>query len=402
MGNRLLVVVSRYSRDIFDPGNFVKELSELISRKGFKVGVLAPHDYNLKFVENINGIKVYRFPYFFPLKCQKVAYGPGILDNLKKSLLAKAQVPLFIISELLYAIKIIKINKIDIIHSHWLIPQGLIGAICSKFYNITHIATVHGSDVNMIKDNRLLKRICSFILNNSNKITINSTFTKKLMLKIDCGENHKKIQIIPMGIDLDRFFSKNGSKLKEKYNAKKLLLFVGRLIDWKGTEYLIKAMKDVVNTFPKIKLLIVGDGPEKPKLEKMIVELKLTDMVYFIGEIKSTEVAKYYSAADIFVIPSIVVDGHTEALGVVTLEAMASGTPVIGSNVGGIPDVIQDGYNGFLVPEKSSDELAKRIIKLLSDKKLTTKFRRNGLKTVREKFSWDVVSEKFIYIFSNI
>ena len=131
----------------------------------------------------------------------------------------------------------------------------------------------------------------------------------------------------------------------------------------------------------------------------MTSKLRLTNIVNFIGEIKSTDVVKYYAAADIFIIPSIVVDGHTEGLGVATLEAMACGTPVIGSNVGGIPDVIKDGYNGFLVSERSSGELAIKIIELLSDKKLQSKFKQNGLKTVKETFTWDVVSNKFNEIF---
>ena len=399
MGNRLLVVVSRYSMDRFDPGDFVTELSELISKKGFKVSVLAPHNYNLKFSENINGIQVFRFPYFFPLKYQKLAYGPGILDNIKKSYLAKIQVPLFLLSELFFTMKIVKRDKIDIIHSHWLLPQGLIGAIIKKLYKIYHVATVHGSDVNMVKKNRFLRKIGSFIITNSNKITVNSTFTKNLILDIASRRNEEKIKIIPMGIDLDRFTQVSDINLKKKYTDGNLLLFVGRLIDWKGAKYLVKAMKDVVETFPKTKLLIVGSGPEKTKLKELIIELNLEDKVCFIGEIKNTEMPKYYSAADVFIIPSIVVDGHTEGLGVVTLEAMACGTPVIGSHVGGIPDVIKDGYNGFLVPEKSHEELTKRIIRLLSDKELEKKFIRNGLKTVKEKFSWYIVSDKMISLF---
>ena len=400
MGNRLLVVVSRYSMDRFDPGDFVTELSELISSKGFEVSVLAPHNYNLKFSENINGIQVFRFPYFFPLKYQKVAYGPGILDNIKNSYLAKIQVPFFLLSELFFTMKIVKRDKIDIIHSHWLLPQGLIGALIKKLYKIYHVATVHGSDVNMVKKNELLKKVGSFIIRNSDKITVNSTFTKNLILDIATRRNEEKIEIIPMGINLDRFTQVSNINLKKKYTDGNLLLFVGRLIDWKGAKYLVKAMKDVVIACPKTKLLIVGDGPEKSELEKMTSKLRLTNMVYFIGEIKSTDVVKYYSAADVFIIPSIVVDGHTEGLGVVTLEAMACGTPVIGSNVGGIPDVIKDGYNGFLVPERSSNELAIKIIELLSDKELQSNFKKNGLITVKEKFTWNIVSNKFENIFN--
>ena len=403
MCNRLLVIVSRYSMDRFDPGDFVTELSEWVSRKGFNVSVLAPHDYNLKFAENINDINVYRFPYFFPLKYQKVAYGPGILDNIKKSLLARIQVPFFIFFELLYSFNIIKMNKINIIHSHWIIPQGLIGAICSKIYNIPHVSTVHGSDVNMAKNNVFLKNIVSFIIKNSCSITVNSTFTKNLIVDIATKSNENKIEIIPMGVDLNRFSPVNGISLKKKYTDGELLLFVGRLIDWKGALYLVKAMKDVVDTFPKTKLLIVGDGPERSELEKLILELKLKENINLLGEIKNTEVRNYYSISDIFIIPSIVVNGHTEGLGVVTIEAMACGTPAIGTNVGGIPDVIKDGYNGFLVPPKSSDALATKIIEILSNQELQEFFTKNGIRTVKEKFSWVTVSDKFVNLFkSNI
>ena len=103
--------------------------------------------------------------------------------------------------------------------------------------------------------------------------------------------------------------------------------------------------------------------------------------------------------ADIFIIPSIMVNGHTEGLGVVTIEAMACGTAVVGSDIGGIPDVINDGHNGFLVPQKSSDMIAKRIIKILSNAKIKNEFINNGLKTVQEKFSWNVVSKKFCRLF---
>ena len=138
---------------------------------------------------------------------------------------------------------------------------------------------------------------------------------------------------------------------------------------------------------------------KKNNLITKINELGLQSNIVFIGQIKNTEIRKYYSAADIFIIPSIIVSGHTEGLGVVTIEAMACGTSVIGSDVGGIPDVIQNEYNGFLVSEKSSKELAQKIIKLLSNNDMQNKFIRNGIKLVDEKFNWDVISNQFIKIF---
>ena len=398
---KILVIVSRYSIDNNDPGDFITELSESVRKKGYLVNVLAPHDFGLKLEENINGVRVYRFPYFIPFKYQKVAYGPGILDNLKKSILATLQVPFFILFELLYAIKILRKTDSDVIHTHWIIPQGFVGAICKKLYNVKHVSSIHGSDINMLKNSLILQYFFNFIIKNTDQITVNSSFTKKILFNIIGAENENKIHVIPMGIDQNKFFPQNNHQLRNKYSEENILIYVGRLIDWKGVKYLILGLKKVVKTLPNTKLIIIGDGPEKKDLKKMANELNLSNNIEFLGEIKNTEIPKYYCISDIFIIPSIVVGGHTEGLGVVTIEAMACGTPVIGSNVGGIPDVIKDGYNGFLVEEKSPNELEDKIIKILSDKNIKETFHQNGINTVNDVFSWEIVSKKFIRLFHN-
>ena len=108
--------------------------------------------------------------------------------------------------------------------------------------------------------------------------------------------------------------------LKSNYNGYKILLFAGRLVDWKGVDYLIKSLQLISRAIPKIKLLILGDGPEKLKLEKLVYDLDLLYNVEFMGEIKSTDLKKYYTLADVFVIPSIVLNGYTEGLGMVTIK----------------------------------------------------------------------------------
>jgi N-acetyl-alpha-D-glucosaminyl L-malate synthase BshA len=382
--------------------SFVYELSKRLKEEGFEIVVLAPHCEGAKRFEIMDELKVYRFPYFYPRKYQRLAYGGGILYNLKNSHLAKIQAPLFFLSELLYTIKLIRKEKIDVIHSHWLVPQGLVGAICRKYFKVPHIATVHGSDVYLIEKSKIRNRICSFILHNSDKITANSSYTKNIIQSIDDGAKNK-MEVVPMGVDIkNRFKSEDNTNLKEDFGVECLILSVGRLIGLKGTKYLIIAMKEVIRKFPTAKLLIVGDGPEKEKLEKLANELNLEDNVIFTGHIKNLDLPKYYSFADVFVTPSITIDGQAEGLGVVLLEAMACGTPVIGSNMGGIPDIIKDGYNGFLVPEKSPKDLADKIIELLSNKKMAEEFSVNGLKIVKERFSWEIVTERFYRLYEEI
>ncbi|MBA64830.1 MAG: glycosyl transferase family 1 [Candidatus Marinimicrobia bacterium] len=394
---KILVIVSRYSRDLNDPGDFVTQLSEFL-KKEYEVNVLAPHDFGLKFAEDINGVRVFRFPYFYPYKFQKLAYGPGILDNIKESILAKIQVPFFIFFELLFSIKVILKTKSNVIHSHWIIPQGLIGALCSAIFNIKHITTIHGSDINMIKKSFFLKILCKGIFYKTDYITVNSSFTKSLLNDFIDKKNKQKIKTIPMGIDSNRFYPSDNAKLKNEDNDENILLFVGRLIDWKGVKYLVQAMPRILNAFPKTKLKVIGEGPEKSKLKKLILKLNLKKNISLLGEIENTKIKYYYSKSDIFIIPSIMVNGHTEGLGVVTVEAMACGIPVIGSNVGGIPDVIRNNFNGYLVPQKSSSILAEKIIDLISNPELKNTFGKNGIKTVKEKFTWSVISKKFIEI----
>jgi len=405
---KILTLASSFPRYRGDfTGNFIYELVKGLKERGFEIIVLTTHHPDTKLKEEVDGLKIYRFPYFYPFKYQTLYRDAfGFVYNFKRSHLAKIQAPFFFLSELFSAIRIIRKEKIDMIHSHWLVPQGLIGAICKKIFGISHVTTVHGEDINTFKKleilsgkkSKILSRIYSFVLHNSDRINANSSYTKSIVLSID-GRIKNKIEIIPMGVDINRFKHEDDTNIKEDFGAGYLILSVGRLIDLKGTKYLIIAMKDVIKKFPNSKLVVAGGGPEKKKLKKLTKDLNLEDNVIFIGSIKNSDLPKYYSSADVFVLPSINIQGQAETLGVVLLESMSCGTPVIGTNVGGITDIIKDGYNGFLVSDKSPEDLADKIIELLSNKELVEELSANGLKTIRERFSWEVVIEEFCNIY---
>jgi glycosyltransferase involved in cell wall biosynthesis len=240
--------------------------------------------------------------------------------------------------------------------------------------------------------------LCPFIVNNSDIITVNSTFMKRQLESIVPDSGHK-IRILPMGINPAKYQDVTLSEKKDRERAGHIILSVARLIDLKGIVYLIEAMPDVISQYPDTTLIIIGDGPEQDSLKKRAMDLGIETKVKFLGIINPDDLPPYYHSADVFVLPSINKAGSTEALGVVLLEAMASGCPVIGSNVGGIPDIITDGENGFLVPEKNPELIADRIIQILSDPELQEKFRKNGLTRIRKSFSWDKIADDFSQIF---
>ena len=396
---KILVLTTTFPRwkDDTTPA-FVYELSKRLGEKGFEIVVLAPHHNGAKEFEFMDRMKVYRFPYFYPKKYQELCYEGGILPNLKRSNLAKLQFPLLFLSELFYAIKIIKKEKIDIIHSHWIIPSGLVGSILKRTYRKPHITTAHAGDVFTIRNSKILSKIGSFVFKNSDKITANSNYTKNAITSIE-DKIKDIVEIIPMGVDTSLFHPKHATGLRDDFEAEYLILSVGRLVEKKGVKYLIMAMKDVIKEFPNAKLIICGAGPEEENLENLTKKLNLKENVIFVGYIKNSDLPKYYTSSDIFILPSIKVKGgDTEGLGVVLLEAMACGTPVIGSNTGGITDIIKHGESGFLVKPKDPEDIAEKIIVLLSNKELQQKFSEEGLKIVRERFSWNVIVKKFVKI----
>lgn len=395
----VLVLTSTFPRWRNDSTpSFVFALSNLLAKK-YNVIVLAPHAYKAAKNENMGNLKVIRFRYFFPEKYQKLAYGSGIITNVKRSILAKLQIPSFLASQIRNAKNIINKEKINLIHAHWLIPQGLIGVFLKKKYNLPLIVTVHGSDLFPLK-NIFFKKIQKSVVSNADIITVNSKIAEQELLS-RFPEIKNKVKIIPMGIDTKIFKPKNVKNKFKQYKGNKIILFVGRLNEQKGTEYLIKAMPDIISKIRNAKLLIIGEGEYRKYLERITNELNLNNYIAFLGPKTHSEIADYYNLADVFVLPAVTSKIGTEAFGLVLIEAMACGTCVIGSSSGGIKDIIKDNINGLIFKERNSEELANKIVKVLTDDKLRERLRKNGLKYAKN-YDWKIISSKFLNLYKQL
>lgn len=382
-------------------GIFIYHLSRWLVKKGVNIEVIAPHDPGCHFTEKWENIRIHRFPYFYPFQLQRLCYGSGIVKNIKNNLPAILQLPFLCASEFLYSLAVFKKTKPDIIHAHWSLPQGLIGIIAKRIFKIPCVTSIHGSDVYGLRS-AFFKALNTVVIRNSDICTANSMATARIARKV-CGNDN--VNVLPMGVDTE-YFSKihDVASLKRKFKIEgPVILFVGRLIDWKGTAYLINAMPETLQRFPTAKALIIGSGPQKDELVGLAETLALQEHVIFIDEVPQEELVAFYSMADIFVLPSIVNEnGETEGLGVVLLEAMACGLPVIGCNVGGIPDIIRNDVTGLLARQKDPGDLAEKIIQMLSDKVLRNKVIQNGLDLIERKFSWEAISDKFIEVYNSV
>lgn len=399
----LVTASSAFPRWKSDPmPTFVYDLCRQLSGRGVDVAVLVPHHPAAKRFEVVDGVRVHRFRYFFPSSLEQLCYDGGILPNMKKSFLARLQLPFLVVAEFFSLLSVAGRERPDIIHAHWILPQGFTAAVIGKLLGISVVVTAHAGDVFPL-NKPLFRMFSRFSINSAAAVTVNSSYTKAAVEELTA----KKASVIPMGVNISLFSSPSVSAataIKRKYSIKgKMLLFVGRLAEKKGVNFLISAMKSVVAGFPGCKLVIVGDGPEKQALVQQAQQLGLWNSIVFAGSLPNKELPPYYRAADVFVLPSIVDSrGDTEGLGVVLLEAIAAGTPVVASSVGGIPDVVIGNRTGLLVGQKDPQQLAAAVVSLFKNKQLAKKLAAAAKRYVEAGYSWKRVGEEFAAVFSSV
>ncbi|MFQ5872822.1 MAG: glycosyltransferase family 4 protein, partial [Dehalococcoidia bacterium] len=204
------------------------------------------------------------------------------------------------------------------------------------------------------------------------------------------GEYH----IIPNGIDLTQF-SPNTAPIEEYMDGKLNILFVSRLEKRKGLKYLLGAYTKLKWDFPDVRLLVVGPGKLDPDSERLLGERNPKDVV-MIGAASHEDLPRYYKTAHIFCAPAI----GKESFGMVLLEAMAAGKPVVASNIGGYTGVMTDGVEGFLVAPKQEDALAESLARLIQDEALRFEMATRGLAHV-QGFSWERVAERVMSVYTS-
>lgn len=281
----------------------------------------------------------------------------------------------------LYAFKVKRIIKKinpDLVHAHYATSYGFWAAF-SGFHPC--IITGWGADIFDSPSNPLMRLILKYSLGKADAITVLSEVTRKEIKKL----SSKPVKLVPFGVPTDRYIpslEKNGDEfirigtirtLSEKY----------------GIEYLIRAFSEIHTLFPLARLEIVGDGPQRDMLKQLCTKLEINEKVTFHGYINQhSEPEKYMQllqSFDIFTILSIL---DSETFGVAAVEASACGIPVIATNVGGLPEVVEDGITGLLVPPANKEKTAEALKKLLENEELRNRLGKNGRIKVLNQYDW--------------
>lgn len=293
--------------------------------------------------------------------------------------------------------RLLKKENIKIIHTH-LIQADICGFLAGKGAGVpVIISTKHGP-------NEFRKRFSipvwldGIFGNHSDRIFAVSQAVKDFLMEWE-KISKDKFTVINNGIDLEEFnIDIDIPRKKEELGlslSSKVVGSVGRLDECKGYMFFLKAMPKILEHVPEARFIFVGEGPLRSKLEKMSRELKVEQNIIFLGVRR--DIPEILSAMDLFVLPSIV-----EGFGIVLLEAMAMGKPVIASRVGGIPEIVKDGVTGILVEPASPSDLASSIVKLLKDPLEAKRIGEAGREEVKRRFTAEAMTQKIELVYNEI
>uniref|UniRef100_A0A7C3UGH5 Glycosyltransferase family 1 protein n=1 Tax=Geoglobus ahangari TaxID=113653 RepID=A0A7C3UGH5_9EURY len=364
---RILQTPVRFYPFIGGVENHVYYLSKMLVKMGHEVIIICANEPKSEKTEVIDGIKVRRLSYV------------GKIANTNVT----PKLPITLLKE-----------DFDVLHTHLPTPWSADwSAIISKIKRKPLIVTYH----NDITGNGIAKYIAKFynysalrfLLKAANRIIITQPryFEFSPFLK-----NYKnKLEIIPNGVDTEKFIPIKSTKSKNNGNTVFFLSLLDEFHRYKGLDYLLKALKIVKKEIKDVKLIVGGRGKLMAEYKNIAKSLGLDSNVEFHGFIPEEKIVEYYNMCKVFVLPST--SSTQEGFGIVLLEALSCETPVISTEVVGIAEDVKKYEAGIIVPPKNPEALAEAIIKLLSDEDLAKKMGKNGRKLVEEKYTWERVAE---------
>ncbi|MEM2057251.1 MAG: glycosyltransferase [Thermoproteota archaeon] len=381
------MVTTSFPRWVDDgQGSFIWEAARAISQQGVRVRVVAMHSPGARTYECIEDIEILRPRYWWPEKLEILRKeGGGLPVVWKKYPIARLQIFPFIIVHTAATARFAR--DCDLIHAHWTLSAAA-ALLGRQIHRRPILVTLQGSDIFQAAN-----------------VPKGSWITKNILLRCDCitalsnalaeaarsiGVHGRHIHIIPNGVDVNRFIPPI-----DGYRGN-FILYVGSLIERKGVKYLINSMPIVLRFFPSYRLILIGEGPQYRELKQIVENLEIGERVVFLGFQPQEQVRSWLQRAKVLILPSL-----EEGQGVVLLEAMACGTPVIASQVGGIPEIVTDEV-GVLVPPADPIALAEAIVSILSNSHWWNELSSCARERAVKHYSWDLIAKLYITLYESL
>lgn len=391
----LLVLTSTFPRwpDDHEPP-FVFELCRRLTGR-FEVTVLAPHAPGTRRHEEMDGVNVERFRYA-PGRLEQLAYDGGIPAKLRSHRWLALLAPFFLLFEMLSTVRLLRRLRPQTLHAHWLLPQGIVALLALRLSGVKAqlVVTAHGADIHGLNSRfaRWLKRrvICA-----ADTVTVVSEALAEEVRVL--GKPTHGIHVIPMGVDLTNTFTPS-----PKPTTGRTLVYAGRLVEKKGVGTLLQAMAMLTAHSPDYRLLIAGTGPLLQPLREQADNLGISDKVHFLDAYLNRDLPELLRQGDIAVFPFVrAAGGDQEGLGLVLVEAMGCGLPVIAGDLPAVHDVIQDQKTGLLVKPQDAGALCQSIERLSNNPELAGEIAQQGREYAIRHFDWQYIANRHNEIFTS-
>jgi len=403
---RIAVLTSSYPRY---PGDgtapFVKDICEHLAKLGHPVEVVAPHDPAvIAQPQAALPIQVHRFRYIWPENLHIMGHARSMDNDMRLRPLAYLLLPFFLFSAFLKLMQVTRRQNSQVIHAHWVLPNGLVAAWVAALRGIPLVLSLHGSDMFIAQRNALFRTLARWVFRRAAGVTTCSPELRNAALGLGAPGNSL---LLVYGVDPaeHRPELRHPSKRRALQHREEEILIagLGRFVSKKGFGCLIAAMPQVVQECPQAHLILGGDGVLRKELEDLAKRLGVSGHITFKGNIPLDEVPGFLANVDIFVLPSVRdPKGNVDGLPTALLEAMSSAAAVVASDIGGVSLVVEPGVNGLLVPPGDAHALATTILDLVRDESRRLALGQAARNSILEQFNLDNAAARMIAYMESI
>src|SRR4051795_2178186 len=380
---------------------YVHDINRHLVRRGHRVTVVTPGHPSLAPREIFDGVEVIRFAMELP---PDLTYGK--VAQSRVSLLGKfarlAVMAHYTEAQYRTTVNVARERKASVIHAHWAIPTGPPAVLAARRLRVPSVITMHGGDVYVNPEQGYdfptrwyVRPPLRWTLRHAGALTAITEDCRQHALR--AGAPAERIRLVFNGTDLRRFSPpENGNRGDSRFGPN-MIFACRQMFPRKGIRFLLEAAAELKPQFPDLKIVLAGDGFERPELVRLASELGISSDVTFLGWVPNADLPQYYRAAAVSVIPSL-----EEGFGIPAAEAMGCEVAVVASDAGGLPEVVEDGVTGIVVPRGNSGALARAIGSLLADPKRRQQMGQAGRARALRLFDWDRSAEQFEEIYREV
>ncbi len=385
----------RYPGDGTAP--FIRSIALSQIERGHRVQIVAPYDVEIS-PEPGDDIQVERFRFTWPDKYHIIGHSRSLESDVRLKPLVYFLMPLFLFFGAIRLFRATREFNTDILHIHWVLPNGPIGAFVARLRKIPYVVSLHGSDVYIAGKNPVYSWIARSVMSRAFAVTSCSQDLISQALKFGARAN---FQLLPWGVDPDKFHPSTSSAKTREDETSSTIISLGRMVYKKGFDTLVAAIPLVIREHPNARFIIGGTGPVMDQLKQKVDEIGVSEYLDLPGRIPWDSVPAFLADADIFVLPSVRDEyGNQDGLPTVLLEAMSSGTAIIASDIAGVGLVVRDQETGILLPPGDHVAIANAINTFLADPALRHRYQQSARRAVEEYFTWDSCIESIDDVYS--